>query len=148
MQIPQRVIASLERGSRMRHSTTAGHACSGHHQSRHRHRWQRPENDRYEHQQRAWTTELTWVAALQSADEFAGTADEDPVLSTIKPTSTIVPAIIERIMVSLAVCAAPQNSAFSSVTHRSRSCRLYWHQSTVVSGVLSCIAKPADGNTR
>jgi hypothetical protein len=85
------------------------------------------------------------VAALQSADEFAGTADQDPVLSTIKPTSTIVPAIIERIMVSLVVCAAPQISAFSSVTHQSRSCRLYWHQSTVVSGVLSCIAKPADG---
>src|SRR5262249_3652974 len=57
------------------------------HQSRHRHRWQRPENDRYEHQQRAWTTELTLVAALQSADEFAGTADEDPVLSTINPTT-------------------------------------------------------------
>jgi hypothetical protein len=103
----------------MRRGTIAGHACPqrvGHRQSRHRHRWQRPENDRYEHQQRAWTTELTWVAALQSADEFAGTADEDPVLSTIKPTSTVVPAIIERIMVSW-LCAAPQISAFSSVTH-------------------------------
>jgi len=50
------------------------------------------------------------VAALQSADEFAGTADQDPVLSTIKPTSTIVPAIIERIMVSR-LCVRRRKSA-------------------------------------
>jgi hypothetical protein len=95
----------------MQRSTIAGHVLPqlvGRHQSRHRHRWQRPENGRYEHQQRAWTIELTWVTALQSAAEFAGTADEDPVLSTINPTTMIVPAIIDRITISL-VGAAPTN---------------------------------------
>src|SRR5262249_20047126 len=111
VQIPHRVIQPFEQRPRMRRSTIAGHVLPqlvGRHQSRHRHRWQRPENDRYEHQQRAWTIELTCGTALQSADEFAGTADEDPVLSTINPTTMIVPAIIDRITISL-FGAAPTN---------------------------------------
>jgi hypothetical protein len=56
------------------------------------------------------------VTALQSADEFAGTADEDPVLSTINPTTMIVPAIIDRITLSL-VGAAPTNQYPRSPAH-------------------------------
>jgi hypothetical protein len=52
---------------------------------------------------------------LHSADEFAGTADEDPVLSTIKPTIMIVAAVIDRITISLVGAARPI-SAVSSVT--------------------------------